>query len=90
MGFYDLATIVCPLCGGIGVLAVRTYTRPCDLCGGTGLNLGGRQTQARLALVGRGMLPPPVTCPNCQGTGQMRTTHYEQCLMCQQTGRIQV
>src|SRR5258707_2584183 len=20
--------------------------------------------------------PPPVTCPSCQGTGQMRTTHY--------------
>jgi DnaJ-class molecular chaperone len=87
-GYYQTPTIVCPLCGGLGALPLRPYARPCDLCRGTGMNVSGRQTQARLALSGQRMMPPPVTCPNCQGTGQMLMTSYEQCLMCQATGRI--
>lgn len=87
MDFYPTATVVCPLCGGIGGFVTHLNVRACAMCQGTGRNPFGRQTQMRLAALGRGASPPAL-CPTCQGSGQTHTTEYEACLMCQHTGRI--
>jgi RecJ-like exonuclease len=90
MGPSGMPTVVCPLCGGLGVLTVRTPLRSCDACHGTGWVLTEPQTEGQLYPSRSEQQIPSrlITCPFCEGTGQILTTDYEPCVMCQRTGRI--
>ena len=90
MGPVGTPTVVCPLCEGLGVLTARTPVRFCGDCHGTGWLVTDFQTHVHSTptRTGAQMTPHLVTCPFCQGTGQLFATTYEPCVMCQQTGRI--
>ena len=91
MGPFDEMTVVCPLCGGLGVLVMHHPVGLCDACHGTGwVPINERQPPAPAHRSGTQQQVPPqlVACPFCQRTGQMLGTDYEPCVMCQGTGRI--
>lgn len=78
----------CCVCGGKGVVLVRSpYTR-CPHCEGT----GAVKTFACTACMGKGFVPlppgPTEVCPECQGSGDDGSAPALPCLTCRGRGFV--
>jgi len=78
----------CCVCGGRGVVQVRTPYMRCAHCRGT----GAIKTLTCTVCGGKGFVPipagPTVVCPDCKGTGDDISAPAMACLKCRGRGRV--
>jgi DnaJ-class molecular chaperone len=80
----------CCVCGGKGVVLMRTPYTPCAHCNGT----GAVKTFTCTACMGRGFVPVPsgktVVCDSCGGSGDDSSAPAMACLKCRGRGFVLV